>query len=852
MSRIKRHSRFHSALFSSVVLLAMPLALTVGLTACAAPAQAQLKTINTLLDTALKEYERGNYLVSLKVSERALEAVNEAKMGPLAVATATLNVAGNQSALGQYKEAEANYKIVLSLVEKNNLMRAPVTLLTFNDYGAMAQTLGRYEEAEALYSKSIKLGSTFYGPGSLQNALAVNNLAAVYLNWGRLDQAQTLVNQSIQIARASKGKKSVAGPYSLCNQAKLSELKGDYKKAHSLYGQALADATTIYGGKHPYVSMIYKHGLAPVAVKSYDYDTAEKYLQESLNIDETTFGKDSLPYQGTEVAMASVEDSQGKYEKALERVQNALDIYNKILGDRQTVDSTLAIFTLGTIETHLGNYDKATQYLDKALESTKAILGPNHIKVANILKEQARLQSDRAEHKKSVALIEEALDLAKQSTASDNPDYIEIQKSAGYIYQRAGDNKKAIDILTEALANASRVFDGQAPIILSLNRELAQIEKDSNKLDSAETRLLSVIGSVEKEEGKESAKLIGDLTALMQVERLLGKNAEAEALAKRISQLTAALPAGSGVSSESGTASNSNNAGNSGANSPTETSKNTQESGSGPQLSTSTKDNAKNYPVTDKWALVIGISSFKDPEINLKFAAKDASDFANFLTSKAGFSKDHVRLLLNGQATREGIIQNLGTKWLGHLAAPDDLVVVYVSSHGSGAQEEADKINFLVAHDTDKNSLLSTGIPMQWFSKMIAEQVHAKRVVLILDVCHSAAASGAKSLSRQKASMSPEAFSIGEGQLVICSSAKDQVSWESKNYQNSVFTKNLIDAFATGKENLPTAFDKLKNNVQIEVLRDRSSLQTPIMWSKEWRGNPPVLSVQPTSPRQGQ
>lgn len=820
-------SRFKSSLLK-ICLAALPLALSLG----GQPALAQLKTINTLLDTAMKEYERGNYLVSLKISERALEAVQEGKMGPLAIATATLNVAGNQNALGQYKEAEENYKKVLSLVEQNNLMRAPVTLLAFNDYGAMTQALGRYEESEALYSRAIKLGTTFYGPGSLQNALAVNNLAAVYLNWGRLDQAQTLVNQSMQIARASKGKKSVAGPYSLCNQAKLSELKGDYKKAHALYEQALAEATTIYGAKHPYVSMIYKHGLAPVAIKGYDYERAEKYLQESLKIDESTFGKDSLPYQGTEVAMASVEDSLGKYEKALERVQNALDVYSKILGERQTVDSTLAIFTLGTIETHLGNYDKASQYLEKALTNTREILGPNHIKVAGILKEKARLESDRAEHKKAVALIEEALTLGKQGASAENPDYIEIEKSAGYIYQRAGDNKKAIDVLTTALAAASRVFDPQAPIILSLNRELAQIEKDTNKLDSAETRLNNIIAAMEKEEGKDSAKLLGDLTALMQVEKLLGKSAEADALAKRISQLTAALPEGSGASSASG--------------------KNAEQAQSGSSIELSTKDAAKNYPVTDKWALVIGISSFKDPEINLKFAAKDASDFANFLTSKAGFSKDHVRLLLNGQATREGIIQNLGTKWLGHLAAPDDLVVVYVSSHGSGAQEEADKINFLVAHDTDKNSLLSTGIPMQWFSKMIAEQVHAKRVVLILDVCHSAAASGAKALSRQKASMSPEAFSIGEGQLVICSSAKDQVSWESKNYQNSVFTKNLIDAFSTGKETLPNAFDKLKNNVQIEVLRDRSSLQTPIMWSKEWRGNPPVLSVQPTSPRQGQ
>jgi hypothetical protein len=119
------------------------------------------------------------------------------------------------------------------------------------------------------------------------------------------------------------------------------------------------------------------------------------------------------------------------------------------------------------------------------------------------------------------------------------------------------------------------------------------------------------------------------------------------------------------------------------------------------KVETSVNESGATKTIADKWALVVGISNFEDPTINLKFAAKDATDFANYLSQTAGFKKDHIRLLTNDAATREGIIQSMGTKWLGRLAAPDDLVVVYVSSHGSPANDDTG-VNFLVAHDTDK------------------------------------------------------------------------------------------------------------------------------------------------------
>jgi uncharacterized caspase-like protein len=67
------------------------------------------------------------------------------------------------------------------------------------------------------------------------------------------------------------------------------------------------------------------------------------------------------------------------------------------------------------------------------------------------------------------------------------------------------------------------------------------------------------------------------------------------------------------------------------------------------------------------------------------------------------------------------------------------------------------------------------------------------------------------------------------GQVILCSSTKNQQSWESQEYPNSVFTKRLIDALNSSGSGtkLGEAFSVLKTNVEGEVLRDRKQLQTP-------------------------
>lgn len=135
---------------------------------------------------------------------------------------------------------------------------------------------------------------------------------------------------------------------------------------------------------------------------------------------------------------------------------------------------------------------------------------------------------------------------------------------------------------------------------------------------------------------------------------------------------------------------------------------------------------------------------------------------------------------------------------------------------------------------------------MQWLTKMVKDQVHSDRVILILDVCHSGAAGqGSKALTRA-AGLDPRTLNIGSGQMIICSSLAEQVSWESAKYENSVFTRRLMEALQSKKDKttMIEAYNQLKVLVESEVLRDRAELQTPVLWNKGWTGKDPVLAVE--------
>ena len=258
-----------------------------------------------------------------------------------------------------------------------------------------------------------------------------------------------------------------------------------------------------------------------------------------------------------------------------------------------------------------------------------------------------------------------------------------------------------------------------------------------------------------------------------------------------------------------------------------------------------------NTPVQDKWALVVGISQFANSQLNLKYAAKDAQDFRDFLVGKCNFAPDHVKLLQNEQATKDRILDVLGDSWLPRVSLPDDLVVIFISSHGSPSDLDVAGVNYVVAHDTNPDKLFTTGIPIQHLAATIKERVHSNRVLVILDACHSGGAAEASKGIRRVGNVDAAAVAQGAGSIVICSSSRNESSWEAKSKPNGVFTSALMESLKSGGSStkLRDAFNTLKDKVQQQVVAERGVTQTPVLEATKWKGEDLILSAVPAAPR---
>lgn len=274
---------------------------------------------------------------------------------------------------------------------------------------------------------------------------------------------------------------------------------------------------------------------------------------------------------------------------------------------------------------------------------------------------------------------------------------------------------------------------------------------------------------------------------------------------------------------------------------------------------TETKLEKKDRPIADKWAVIIGIDKFQDKGIpTLEYSAKDAKDFCDFLVEKGNFSRDHVILMVNEQATEDNILDAVGDNGLPRRVQKDDLVLIYASTHGSPREMDIRGENYLVAYDTKLSKLFSSSIKLKNLLATIKDRTGCERIVLLLDACNSGVAAdmaeggnggkGGKALLRVN-SFNPDELA-GNGQIVITSSSANERSWESKRYKNGVFTRNLIDALQ--KEGVGTtlvdAFEDLKEKVLTEVQFDRKSAQTPVM-NNQWSGETLALLKPPARPR---
>ena len=203
--------------------------------------------------------------------------------------------------------------------------------------------------------------------------------------------------------------------------------------------------------------------------------------------------------------------------------------------------------------------------------------------------------------------------------------------------------------------------------------------------------------------------------------------------------------------------------------------------------------------VRQKYALIIGISRYRNNlrgVQNLEYADKDARAIYEFLQQPAagGFAPENMLLLNNEQATLARIREAL-TNFTAK-AGVNDLLLIFFAGHGSPDPLSPGNL-YLLAHDTSVEAMPQTALSMPELRRYIDQNIKSKRLVLLLDACHSAGFSTevTRDLTNNLTNLYLEKLLYQEeGRAIITSSDINERARESRKWGDGhgVFTYYLL------------------------------------------------------------
>lgn len=227
----------------------------------------------------------------------------------------------------------------------------------------------------------------------------------------------------------------------------------------------------------------------------------------------------------------------------------------------------------------------------------------------------------------------------------------------------------------------------------------------------------------------------------------------------------------------------------------------------------------------NSYALIVGINAYRHVS-PLDYARNDAEGVARTLQVRHGFPQENIRLLLDEDATRGGILQAF-LDFTRPPVLPDDRILFFFAGHGFTCSGHRGEVGYLVPVDGDSERLESL---LRWDDlTRNADLIKAKHMIFIMDACY-----GGLALTRAPG---PGSMRFLKDMIqryarqVITAGKADEVVADAGGPipSHSVFTGHLMQALegaAATKDGILSA-NAVMAYVYEHVSKDGHSRQTP-------------------------
>lgn len=246
---------------------------------------------------------------------------------------------------------------------------------------------------------------------------------------------------------------------------------------------------------------------------------------------------------------------------------------------------------------------------------------------------------------------------------------------------------------------------------------------------------------------------------------------------------------------------------------------------------------SKSYHNT--YAVIVGISQYaKDNNIPaLKFAHRDAQEFASFLQSKTGGNvpAGNIRLLINENATVAAVYNAL--TWLTETCKKDDLVYFYFAGHGDKESQTIYNLGFLLTYNTPRPNYKNNALRIEDLNDYAntLSVTNNANVVLITDACHSGDMTG--NTFHWSSLVGEDLRKVKDKEIRIASCTSNQLSAEDKAWGGGrgVFSWYLVNGL---KGLADKDGDGIVSVEDIRIYLDSCFARDPVLTENNLKQNP--------------
>jgi TolB-like protein len=134
------------------------------------------------------------------------------------------------------------------------------------------------------------------------------------------------------------------------------------------------------------------------------------------------------------------------------------------------------------------------------------------------------------------------------------------------------------------------------------------------------------------------------------------------------------------------------------------------------------------------YAVIVGVSKYKNSKFNLNYADADAKLFYDFLKSPSGgaIPDDRIKLITNEEANRPTVLKYIQKVF--KEANKEDMIIFYFAGHGWA---EGQTMYFL-SNEVEMDNLIGTAVSQTDIENAVKVS-KARRAIMVMDACHAGA-----------------------------------------------------------------------------------------------------------------